>query len=448
MSRKLIALLAVPALSLAHRAAAAQDTTRQAAVAPDAPRPISLQEAVRLARENNVSAITAANQIRTAQNQVRSARAQRLPSLSASLSQNKSAGQRIGPQNTLVDYNADWSYSTSLSSRITLFDAGKTSADVRTQQANVAAAEASQITTEFSLAAQVKIQYNQILAAKEQEAAARAQLALAQQQLAVSIAKVNAGAATVSDSLRNIVAVGNAQLSILNAQQSARSASAALTHLVGTAYFVTATPSDTVDLRMTQVDSASITQMALNGPAIRQSEAQVRALGSAERSAKTSYLPTVSANLGFGGSGTAPYGIGADSDNRFPYNRSIGLSLSYPIFNNFQRENQVAAAHINYENSQAQLRDQKLTAQQNMVTQLGTLRNAEERIRVQQLNVRLNEEDLRVQQQRYTLAAATLLDVLQSQSNLFAARLQLIQARLDYRNARAQIEAIIGQDLP
>jgi len=448
MSRKLILLFAASALSFAPKPATAQDTTSRSVVAQGAPRPISVQEAVRLARENNVSAITAANQIRTAQNQVRSARAQRLPSLNASMSQNKSAGQRIGPQNTLVDYNAAWSYSTSLSSSITLFDAGKTSADVRTQQANVAAAEANQITTEFSLAAQVKTQYNQILAANEQEAAARAQLALAQQQLATSIAKVNAGAATVSDSLRNVVAVGNAQLSILNAQQSARAASAALTHLVGTPYLVTATLSDTVELRLTPVDSMSVMQLAVNGPAIRQSESQNRALASAERSAKTAYLPTIRANLGFGGSGTAPYGIGADSDNRFPYNRSIGVSLSYPIFNNFTRENQVAAAHINYENAQAQLRDQRLTAQQNIITQLGTLRNAEERIRVQQLNVRLNEEDLRVQQQRYQLAAAVLLDVLQSQSNLFAARLQLISARLDYRNARAQIEAIIGQDLP
>src|SRR5512144_2596968 len=100
MSRKLIVLLAVPALSFAQQPAAVQDTSRRSVAAQDAPRPITIPEAVRLARENNVAAVTSANQIRTAQNQVRSARAQRLPSLSASLSQNKSAGQRIGPQNT------------------------------------------------------------------------------------------------------------------------------------------------------------------------------------------------------------------------------------------------------------------------------------------------------------------------------------------------------------
>ena len=69
-------------------------------------------------------------------------------------------------------------------------------------------------------------------------------------------------------------------------------------------------------------------------------------------------------------------------------------------------------------------------------------------MRVQQTNVRASEEDLRVQQQRYNLGASTLLDVLNSQTALVTARQALIQARLNYRNARAQIEAAIGRDLP
>jgi outer membrane protein TolC len=40
-----------------------------------------------------------------------------------------------------------------------------------------------------------------------------------------------------------------------------------------------------------------------------------------------------------------------------------------------------------------------------------------------------------------------LLDLLTSQSQLNQARADLIQARQDYRIARAQIEAIIGRDL-
>ncbi len=127
-----------------------------------------------------------------------------------------------------------------MSSNVTLFDAGKMFADIRTQQANVDVAEANDINTDYAVGLSVKQAYNSVLAAKESEAAALAQLATAQLQLETSIAKVNAGAANISDSLRSVVTVGNAQLAVLTAQDAFRTQNAALTRLVGTTYFVTA----------------------------------------------------------------------------------------------------------------------------------------------------------------------------------------------------------------
>jgi len=434
MFRKLIFLLAAPMVVGAQEMT---DTTFH---------PITMTDAVRLARENNVSNIAAANSVRSANNNVRSARAALYPTLNASAGQSKSAGDRLGQSGTIVPFTSAWTYNTGLSSGITLFDAGKMFADMKTSRANVAAASAAEVNTEFSVGLQVKLAYNSILAAKESEAAARAQLEAAQAQLQTSIAKVNAGAANVSDSLRSIVQVGNAQLALLTAQNASRTQSAALTRLVGTPYFVTADPSDTVAHPIAPLDSAAILQLALDGPTIRQQEALINAASASERSAKAAYLPTVNANFNLGGNGTsAVYGL---NGNPYPYNRSISLSLNYQIFNRFTRENNIAAAQINYENAQAQLKDARLGAQQNIVTDIGTMRNAEETMRVQATNVRASEEDLRVQQQRYNLGASTLLDVLNSQTALVTARQALIQARLNYRNARAQIEAVIGRDLP
>jgi len=56
-------------------------------------------------------------------------------------------------------------------------------------------------------------------------------------------------------------------------------------------------------------------------------------------------------------------------------------------------------------------------------------------------------EALRVNQQRYSVGVGTFVDVLTSQQNVIIARQGLISARLNYRNARAQIEATIGRDL-
>jgi outer membrane protein TolC len=170
MFRKLIPLLFAPVVLGAQQMT---DTTLH---------PITIADAVRLAKDNNVANITANNGVRTATNGVRSARAQLYPTLTGTAGQSKSAGDRLGQSGNLVPFTGAWTYSTGLSSQMTLFDAGKMFADIKTQQANVTAAQAAEVNTDFNVGLQVKLAYNSILAAKESETAARAQLdaALAQ----------------------------------------------------------------------------------------------------------------------------------------------------------------------------------------------------------------------------------------------------------------------------
>src|SRR5262249_50280992 len=99
-------------------------------------------------------------------------------------------------------------------------------------------------------------------------------------------------------------------------------------------------------------------------------------------------------------------------------------------------------------NTAANLRDAKLANQQQIITQLGVIQNAEEKLRLYQVSVTAAVEALRVNQQRYAAGVGTLVDVLTSQSGLVSARFNRIQARLEYRNGGAQIEQVIGRDLP
>jgi outer membrane protein len=208
---------------------------------------------------------------------------------------------------------------------------------------------------------------------------------------------------------------------------------------------VTARPADTLDLPIVPVDSAGLLQLAEGGPAVRQAEAQFRAARAGVRVARSSYLPSVDMTFRRSGSGFDPqWGLGAGS---LAYSRTLSFGLSLPVFNNFTREDQIVRANVQEDVAEAQLRDARLLARQNLIQQLGALRTAEERIRIQQASVAAALEDLRVQQQRYNLGASTLLDLLTSQTTLDNARAALIQARQDYRVARAQIEAIIGRDL-
>jgi outer membrane protein len=300
------------------------------------------------------------------------------------------------------------------------------------------------VAQQFNVALQVKTQYYAILAARESEAAALTQLDQAQAQLSAAAARVRAGAATLSDSLRSVIQVGNARLALLTAQNNLRIASAALTRLVAAPYLVTAQSSDTLEQALASVDSVELLRLAERGPAVTQATAQLMSANAAVRSAHAPYLPTIDLTYSKAGNGfDQAYGLGKP----FAYSNSFRIGASYPLFNNYQRENALTQARVAADNADATLRDARLAAQQNLVQQLASLRAALERIQIQQASVASAEEDLRVQQQRYALGASTLLDLLTSQTTLDQQRAALIQARQDYRLARAQIEAIIGRDL-
>lgn len=435
--RATIALLALPA------ALAAQTV-------PDtlAARPIALRDAVALAEQNGLAAIQARGQIRTAESSVRAARGALLPSASISMGQVNQSGERLDAQGRLVPYLASqpWTYSTGLNSSVNLFDGGRRWNEVKRTRYDVGAAEANEVSQKYSLALQVKTQYYAILAAREAESAAQAQLQQAQEQLKTSIVRTRAGVATLSDSLRSVIAVGNGQLALITARNNVRVASAALTRLVGSETLVTAQPSDTLDLGMTPVDSAALAALLDEAPTVKQTEAQLASAQAAVTSAKTPYLPSIDLTYSRSGNGFSnTYGM---TGNPLAYTNNFNVRLSYTLFNNFQREDALTRAEVQAELVQAQVRDTKLAAQQTLVQQLAALRSAQQRIVIQQATLDASKEDLRVQQQRYVLGASLLLDVLTSQSTLDAARSALIQARQDVRVARAQLEALVGRDLP
>jgi outer membrane protein len=424
--------------------AGAQQTSM--VLAQDSLRPISLNEAVTLAQRNSPLAVQARGQIRTSHSTVRSAYGAFLPSLSMSMGQTKQGGQRFDPLRGPVTQSASpWQYSMGFSSSLELFDGGRRFADIKAARADVDAADANEIAQRFNIALSVKREYANVLAARESESAARAQLEQAEAQLRASVARVQAGAATMSDSLRSVIQVGNARLALITAQNNLRVASAALTRLVGTPFLVTANPADTLERITFTVDSVELAQLALRGPAVVQAERSLRAATAGEFAAKTAYMPTI--NLSFSYNGNRQDSTYQFTFGPYAYGRTFRVNMNFPLFNNFSREDQVLRARVAEDNAAAQFRDAQLAAQQSMIQQIGVLRTAEERIRIQQASVLAAEEDLRVMQQRYQLGASTLLDLLTSQLQLNQARAALIQARQDYRIARAQIEAIIGRDL-
>lgn len=409
-------------------------------------RPITLDEAVRLARRNAPGTVQARNSVASAAAVMRTRYGAFLPTLSFGGGAQTQQGQRYSVDlDSIIRQDAPWRANHSFSSNLDLFSGGRRYFELQTARANVDAAEATEISQNFAIARDVKQQYFSVLAAREQQSAAKIQLEQAEQQLRAAVTRVTAGAATMSDSLRSVITVGNAKLAVLSADNALAVANAGLSRLVGSIAIVTATTSDTAGVADIALTDAQLFDIVEQGPAVKQAQAQVAAAAQSKRSAYSPYLPTLSLGLSQAFTSTEDgFGFFGDGRNK---NLSTSLRLSFPLFNGLSREQNVVTTRIAEENAEAGLRDARLNARQQMVQQLGAFRTAQARVEIQRASVIAGEEDLRVQQQRYNLGAGTLLDLLTSQITLNTARQALIQARLDARTAKAQIEALIGRDL-
>ena len=409
-------------------------------------RPVSLTDAIRMAQQNAPSNVSARGAISTSEAAVKQSYAAFLPSLSLSAGRRNERGERFDTQGNLVPFTGQpTSYSTGLQSSLQLFDGGRRFFDIKAAKADVNAAEAGEVASRYDIALQVKQQYYNILAARESQSAAEAQIQQTEQQLRASSIRLRAGAATVSDSLRSVVALGNARLAMLSARNNLQLANATLTRLVASPTPVTATASDTIDQRVVIPTIDELVPLVDAAPAIRQADAELASAKASVRSAKTAFLPTINMNFNRGGSGLDPaFGMG---DKRYAYNQNLSFSLNFPLFNNLTREVNVARAIVAEDVAEASLRDARYLARQTLVQSLGQMRIAREQVDIQSQSVAAATEDVRVQQRRYELGATTLLDLLTSQAQLDTARNSLIRARYDYRVAKAQLEALIGRDL-
>jgi len=416
----------------------------------DDARPISLADAIKQAQRNSPAVIQARGLQRNGVAARRSALGQYLPTLNFTMGTAQTKGVQYF-QGALVPLTGNpWNYNNAITTNLQLFDGFSRYQELKRVGATQVVADLTTVQTQFDAELSVKQQYFAALAARESESAAKAQLEQAEQQLKASAARVAAGVATKSDSLRSVIQVGNAQLAVLTAQNDLRVANASLTRVVGSDATVTAIAEDTADVLAPIPGEAELEKMLADGPAVLLAGANVEAAKASKRSQRSSYLPTInmsySFNLTQGSSAFSPSDVWLLTGSS-PNRKNLNFNLSYPIFNGFTRETQSVNLDVALRNAEAQARDARLAARANLTSLLRAAQNAEARVRVQQQAINAADEDLRVQQQRYALGASTLLDLLASQTALNQARQSLIQARFDGRVARAQLAALLGKPL-
>ena len=410
-------------------------------------RTVTLDEAIRRAERVQPDMIRASTDIRTAAAQRRSVLGSYLPRLSASSSGSDFFSEgpaRIDPitGELTTGNSSNRSVSTSLSASLDLFTGFRRGAEMRAARAGQTAAEASLIDARFEQALTTTNQFLDALAAAQLLRVREASVRRAEEQLKTSVAKLRAGSATRSDSLRSLVTLGNARLDQITTQAQLASAEANLARLIGEPGRIGAADDSAFYQVMPAVDTQALRMEAESkSPRIQSAAANATAAHASARASRSAYWPslTLAGNTGWNGSRTTDY----DLFNQ----RQLSLSLRWNLFDGFERELTIVQREATLDLAEASAADARLAVQADLTTRLAELDAARTRTEITQTSVAAATEDLRVQQERYRLGASTIVDLLTSQEALNQAEVDVVIARFDYLRAKAQLEALIGRNL-
>jgi len=403
---------------------------------------LTLEEAIERALRASPALAQAEGAVETAESGERVALGAFLPSISASSGASRSSTERFNPQTNTTVTGSSAAYSAGLSASMDVFTAGRRLAELKQSRAETTAREAALLEQRFGVVLAAKRAFFDALRTSELVRVAEARVQRAQEGLEAAERRLSVGSATRSDVLRAQLELTNARQALSEARNQERTARYELGRTVGADGPVAARDAGELGpepLALTREELVAL--VVESSPAVRSAEAAVRASDAAVRVARTQYVPTVRASAGWDW-----FNQEAQlADGRKSW--SMRLSLSYPIFNGFSREDALSRASVQSRVNRIALEDARRGARTELERVLAALTAAEERIALAEEAVKVAQEDLRVQEERYRLGAVTILERITSQENLVQAETDLVGARFDYQLARAELEALVGREL-
>ena len=308
-------------------------------------------------------------------------------------------------------------------------------------RAELASAEAGELEQRFQTALETESAYYDVIVNEELARVAKQRAARAREGLGVARARVASGAAVQTDSLQLVLELIRAQVDSLIQHNALRTAQLELARRVGASGPVTATPHDSLPPAKLPLNLAEAMRAALDqGPQYRAAVADERSAAATLRAQRGDYIPTLSIG-----------GVHQRYDTQiFPAAAnitSVTFTLSYPLWNNGQREIQTSRARVNRDVARTIREDMERVVRRDVTGSYDRYETSAAAVDLARLGVDVAQQTYRMQELRYRAGAGTILDLLDAQLSLAEAEAGLVRARNEARLALARLEAILGRRL-
>ncbi len=400
---------------------------------------VTLAEALDRAVHLDPAYVQALTQVNNAEAARKTARlAFLLPTVNASTSFTKLSTQQF---NLGTGQPASASATASLDARYELFNGGRNIAEAKRSAAALEAARAGEVSARFMIAAQVERAYYDVLGARELLEVGRQRLARAQEQLVTARARVVSGATVQSDSLQVLLEVERAGTEVQRRTADLQVNQLELGRRTGSDHGIDAAPLDTLPPPpLTLSLEEAVQYAATQGPIWLQARANERAAEQQLRARMGSYFPTVALTAS----------LGKYDSKFFPSlttRRTVGFTISLPIWDGAQRELALTVLRSNRTLATATREDLERSVRHDVTAAYTAYEVARGALSSALTGVAVANEIYRVQDARYRAGAATVLELLDAQSQLVQAQADVVQSRYGVRLARASLEVILGHRL-
>lgn len=474
--------------------------------AQEAAVPLSLDEAVALAMENNPDYRSRLNDEGVADWGVRSAYGSLLPSASASggLSYQQGGQARIGGftagdigLNETPDYYYS-SYSVSVGLGVSgadYYQVGREKASRRSVLASVEAAGQS-------LEAAVTRQYVAALRARDGVELARTELERAEANLSLAEARYAVEAATAIEAKQAQVELGRARVGLLRAEAALDNQKLRLFQLIGLDLGREVELTSEVSVFEPRWSLASLIDAAMaSQPELDVARWSREAADAGVGMARSAYWPSLSLSTGLSGftrrvgndqylidqarssaqsavqqcedvnliltrlnppvpaQNCDQYAFNDDmrsqilsQNDQFPFRfvgepLSLSLGVSIPVFQGLTRKRQLEAARAQAEDARWQLRARELATRADVETAYRDLRTAYEAVQLEARNLELARDQLRLARERYRVGATAFIELLEAETLMARADREYLLGVYTFQEALTALEQAVGQPL-
>jgi outer membrane protein len=432
-------------------------TLPAAPVRAQAPRPITLAEALTLAAQHNHGLRVAAFEVTAARAALNQADAFRrgLLTLNASYTRvnDRPETSIVIPPGTIPDIDTPVTitlpapnpnlYSVGVTYQLPLYSGGRNQAQIALAQANVRGAEAALERAKQQVVLDVKQVYYQVLLTQAGLDVAARIVAEAEENLRVARARVAAGASPRFDEIQAEVNLANARQGVIRSRNAVALALQALNGLVAQPLDTLWAPRETMAIVPLRADLAPLIRRALEArPEVAEQQARIAAAQAAVDVVRAGLRPVVavSATPMYGNASSA----GLTGAGPAAFSWSVTLSATLTLFDGNLTAERIREAEARVEQLRAAEAQLRQGVEADVRRAVLNHRSAAEELVGADKTVELAQEGLRIANVRFAAGVSTNLEVVQAQAALSQAQANRIQALYNVNVARAQVERAVG----